>query len=377
MRNLTSILIVAALAGFVACQSVEPVYSDADKTCTLTLSSYTDNTSTIVTKSGTTDAAWDTLVSDVQYIVYRKALDGSFKYYDKKHDTTRIHRKFVNCVPGDYRIYAVINGPDINANTTEQALNATDIPLGTYNTRVRISAGEGKYSGGFVMFGHSDVTISAGNEDVHIAVKRHLARVNLVGIKNDTEDQIPIKFRYAFLSNVVCNQVLNGDITSSPTQYQWDNLRGRVNGTVLNYDNVDASAQDKHLTLYKPAQSVTIGYGTTSYFNEKFYGYPNATATDSFDVPSVVDGAVTPTSGKTRLVVVCSMHDQSEPDEKDYYFPITFNSATYPFDRSYTYDVTLTVLGIGSEDPNTLVNKAGMRFTIDPWISGQEYSESY
>ena len=389
MRKSIFILAAAALLGFASCNDLTPDFSKEEKNCTIALSVKGD-IATVVTKAGgeshgpssnpskTTETEWDTLVTDVQYMIYRKVSDNNYVYYDKKHDTTRIHTKYVNCAPGDYRVYAVINTFDIADHTTEADLNAKIIQLGN-NTRVR----NANSFGGFIMFGHSDITIEAGNKDLPIQVKRHLARVNLLKIINRTEDNINIKFKYAFLSNVVTNQKLDGSSTSNYNDYSWDNLAGRASGQILDYDHL-SYVQDSHLTLYKqpddsdtvkgkliePGGEYKLNPDGHQDLGEMFYGYPNAWTTDAFNTPYEAES---PTYGKTRLVVVCAMQDVSEPAEQDYYFPITLET----FERSYTYDITLTVLGVGSDDPNTLVNKAGMHFSIDPWQSNNSYVEEY
>ena len=329
----------ASFAGLVSCSDVEPS-SMSEKNCTITLSMGGD-IATITTKSSdTTDEVWDNLVSSVQYFVY--TVDGETLTFYGKETETSSSKKSINCVPGSYKIYALVNGAPLAEPTVAQ-LESAAITLSA-NTKTK----------GFVMFGSNDVKIEEGNKNCLIPVKRHLSRINLVSVKNSTSkdggDTIVV-FKYAFLSNVVANQKNDGSATISA----WDNLAGRKGGSIVTASNVD----DGELTLYCPSSSVNIAVGETEPFGQKFYCYPNSTAEDSFGASAE--------SGKTRLVVVC------EVEGKDYYYPVTLDAPQ----RSTSYDVKLSILGIGSDDPNILVNKAGMTFSVDPWESGTEYTEEY
>ena len=377
MRKSIFILAAAVLVGFAACTDLTPDFSKEEKTCTLALSAYGDVAAVTTKTSDRNDEAWDTLVTTVQYIVYRRGTGSNsdkLYFYDRKTDTTRQHKKFINCAPGDYKVYAIINGPEYipsSVNVVDTAdLHATVIKLDA-NTKAR----------GLVMYGTKNITITedSRNQDCPIQVKRHVVRVNLVSITNDTEDAIDIKFRYAFLSNVSAKQNLEGSITHY-TDYEWGNLGGRETGTsfIVMNDHVDY----KEMTFYKPEDVITIQHGVTYYFKDreaststghKFYGYPNDTQKAEDQYYTLYDPSASITRGRTRLVVVCEMHDVSESMAKDYYFPVNLD----PFERSYTYDVKLKITGIGSDDPNTLVNKAGMTFEIDAWQEGSDYSEDF
>ena len=346
--------VIAGVCVFLAiatsCNDIEP--QKAERNCTITLSVTGDlptdeNEETKAydpnTGANLEDEEWDSKVTSVQYFIYRQGDGSTYTFYGKENETSN-HKISHNCEPGDYKIYAVINGETLESPTVAE-LEGHVIGLGA-NTRTK----------GFVMFGSNTVKITAGNEVCEIAVRRHLARVNLVSIKNNTEDKIPVTFKCAFLSNVVANQKFDGTAGIST----WDNLAGRKGSNYVSASNVD----DAEMTLYAPASSIEIASGETHNFGEKVYGYPNPTTTDSFG------GAVT--SGKTRLVVVCEL--TSNGTTKDYYYPVTLANG---FERSTTYDVKLSILGIGSDDPNILVNKVGMTFTIDPWVDGNTYSEEY
>ena len=329
----------ASFAGLVSCSNVEPS-SMQEKNCTITLSMDGDIASITTKSSDTTDEEWDNLVSKVQYFVY--SADGANLTFYGKETETSSSKKSINCDPGSYKIYALVNGESL-AEPPASQLESAAISLSA-NTKAN----------GFVMFGSNTVTIEEGNAACKIPVKRHLSRINLVSVKNSTSKEggdTVVVFKYAFLSNVVANQKNDGSASISA----WDNLAGRKGGNIVTASNVD----DGELTLYSPSSPVNIAVDETESFGQKFYCYPNSTAEDSFGASAE--------SGKTRLVVVC------EVDGKDYYYPVTLDAPQ----RSTSYDVKLSILGIGSDDPNVLVNKAGMTFDIDPWEPGTEYTEEY
>ena len=327
----------------VSCNNIEPL--TAEKDCTIILSTAGDLVTDEETKAyesdtGATieDEEWEAEIHSVQYLIYRLA--GTVCSFYGKETVNSNHKKSHSCEKGNYKIYAIVNGPSLDSLTISD-INSTEVYL---NDITKAS--------GIMMSGYNSVTVETGKEECPITVKRHLTRVNLVSIKNNTEDEIPITFKYAFLSNVVANNTVTGG--SGITK--WDNLAGRKNSDIVTPDNVD----DAEMTLYSPDSPVILASGETRSFGEKLYGFSNSTLNDSFGASA--------TSGKTRLVVVC------EVEGVDYYYPVTFNSG---FEDSATYDVKLSILGIGSTDPNILVNKVGMTFTVAPWTDGKTYDEEY
>lgn len=215
-------------------------------------------------------------------------------------------------------------------------------------------------STGFVMFDkNTSVNVTAGttSQTVNLSVRRFPARIRLVSVTNALPDYFgDLSVEYAMIINGYSSWNIFG--TGNPTAAL--NAAGRTSTGVI-ISTAEGANYPNHSFWPVPQADKTITHtlGKKDY-GHCFYSFPNAVTTDV--TTSGVGG------GKLRLVVAARV------DSKVYYYPVTLSNV----ERNKSYDVVLTVTGLGSEDPNIPVQKgaAGFNISVANWGAGTDYSET-
>ena len=280
---------------------------------------------------------YETAVNDVQILVF-DSKGALATYLDADTRTSGIT---INTIYGEKTVYAVVNGPDLSGVTTQEALEHTAVDLGV---------------------GATTCSVSGATATVSIAVKRLVARVALQKITNALPDSYgSLTVNSVMLINVAGNQ--NLECTAAITE--WYNRMGRRDDATSSSQIIDGAANAaSHPTLTFRKVDATVANGAehkpaTPYL---FYTYPNSSGyegegwTDSFS------------ARKTRLVVTATIGGTR------YYYPVSINMPQ----RNTAHTVELTITGLGSSDPDILVEKGAITaaVTVDPWQNGAVYTET-
>jgi hypothetical protein len=163
------------------------------------------------------------------------------------------------------------------------------------------------------------------------------------------------------LTNVVGDQNFAG----TAAVRNWLNKMGRKSGATVSSMIIDGNsyhATNPELTFDKIGAELANGASHSPSTPYLLYGYPNSTSTDA------TGWAINFTARKTRLVVTATIGGTK------YYYPISIDSPS----RNTAYTVELTITGLGSSDPDILVEKGAITatVTVDPWQSGAVYNET-
>ena len=298
----------------------------------------------------TTQVGNETALNNVQMLLFDA--NGHLEHYAVfEEDETEI--VFSNRA-GTFKAWVIANGPDYSDCVTESALRARKIDLAAYNNPAT----------GFVMAGSTNCTIVAGEmNDCVVDISRLVSRITLKSITS----MLPVAYGtitvdYVMLENVVSGYNLNG---------QWDN-QGWYNPMGRMTESPLVQAHVVNPPTY-PADQPQITYHTLGNQNEfdqedsyttplRFYAYPNATDTDH-------TGFTTPFSARyTRLVIRATI------DGTVYYYPVSIPNLA----RNNAYDISVTLVGLGSSDPDTPVAKGtyDIAISIDPWLDGGVINEN-
>ena len=296
-----------------------------------------------------TAQAYETAVNDVQIFVF-DSKGALATYLDADTKTTGIS---INTIYGQKTVYAVVNGPDLSTITTQEELEHTAVDLGANSTTT---------SKGFVMVGSSTCNVSGSTATVSIAVKRLVARVALQKITNS----LPASYGSLTVNNVMLINVAgNQNLECTAAISKWYNKMGRKDGATSSSQIIDGTtnlASHPSLTFMSVSKTVANGSSLAPATPYLFYTYQNnCTAEGS-------GWATTFSARKTRLVVTATIGGTK------YYYPISIDSPN----RNTAYTVELTITGLGSSDPDILVEKGAITaaVTVDPWQSGAVYNET-
>ena len=296
-----------------------------------------------------TAQAYETAVNDVQIFVF-DSKGALATYLDADTKTSGIS---INTIYGEKTVYAVVNGPDLSEITTQNELENTAVDLGANSTTT---------SKGFVMVGSSTCNVSGSTATVSIAVKRLVARVALQKITNS----LPASYGSLTVNNVMLINVAgNQNLECTAAISKWYNKMGRKDGATSSSQIIDGTtnlASHPSLTFMSVSKTVANGSSLAPATPYLFYTYQNnCTAEGS-------GWATTFSARKTRLVVTATIGGTK------YYYPISIDSPN----RNTAYTVELTITGLGSSDPDILVEKGAITatVTVDPWQSGAVYNET-
>lgn len=335
------------LAG--ACNQL-PQPAPETETGTLTVRPVFEGQAVATRGAVTTQVGNETALNNIQMLLFDA--NGHLEHYavfdEEESEIVFSHRA------GTFKAWVIANGPDYSDCLTEAALCARKIDLATYNNPAT----------GFVMAGSTNCTVVAGEmNDCIVDLSRLVSRITLKSITS----MLPVAYGtitvdYVLLENVVSSYNLNG---------QWEN-QGWYNPMGRKTENPLVQAHIVNPPTY-PADQPQITYHTLGDQNEfnqedsystplRFYAYPNATDTDH-------TGFTTTFSPRyTRLVIKATI------DESVYYYPISIPALA----RNKAYDISVTLVGLGSNDPDLPVAKGtyDIAVSIDPWLDGGVINES-
>ena len=295
-----------------------------------------------------TAQAYETAVNDVQIFVFDSK--GAFAtYLDADTKTSDIT---INTIYGQKTVYAVVNGPDLSGITTQDALEHTAVDLGANSTTT---------SKGFVMVGSNACNVSGTTATVSISVKRLVARVALQKITNSLPDSYgSLTVNSVMLINVAGNQ--NLECTASIST--WYNKMGRKDGATATQiiDGTTNLASHPTLTFMNVGKSVANGGSLAPATPYLFYTYQNNSTSEGNGWSNTFSAR------KTRLVVTATIGGTK------YYYPVSISNPQ----RNTAHTVELTITGLGSTDPDILVQKGAITatVTVDPWQNGAVYNET-
>ena len=295
-----------------------------------------------------TAQAYETAVNDVQIFVF-DSKGALATYLDADTKTSDIT---IYTIYGQKTVYAVVNGPDLSGITTQDALEHTAVDLGANSTTT---------SKGFVMVGSNACNVSGTTATVSISVKRLVARVALQKITNSLQDSYgSLTVNSVMLINVAGNQ--NLECTASIST--WYNKMGRKDGATATQiiDGTTNLASHPTLTFMSVGKSVANGGSLAPATPYLFYTYQNNSTSEGNGWSNTFSAR------KTRLVVTATIGGTK------YYYPVSISNPQ----RNTAHTVELTITGLGSTDPDILVEKGAITatVTVDPWQNGAVYNET-
>ena len=295
-----------------------------------------------------TAQAYETAVNDVQIFVF-DSKGALATYLDADTKTSDIT---INTIYGQKTVYAVVNGPDLSGITTQEDLEHTAVDLGANSTTT---------SKGFVMVGSNACNVSGTTATVSISVKRLVARVALQKITNSLPDSYgSLTVNSVMLINVAGNQ--NLECTASIST--WYNKMGRKDGASATQiiDGTTNLASHPTLTFMSVGKSVANGGSLAPATPYLFYTYQNNSTSEGNGWSNTFSAR------KTRLVVTATIGGTK------YYYPVSISNPQ----RNTAHTVELTITGLGSTDPDILVQKGAITatVTVDPWQNGAVYNET-
>ena len=338
---------VCALICAAACQPVEmPATEEGEGALVISVNSGDK----AVTKSNTDPSGQDATIRDVQVFLFTQ--DG--RLYLRDTLNMRSSRTFEGVKAGYYTVAALANAPALTSIQTKQDLEQAQIALG-----------DNQPDKGFLMYGvcpQQVVVVSGATSPTaaEIKVVRHVGRVRLTTVKNNLPSDIgALTVKGVFLENGLGSWAVGG--AGQPSGYV--NYAGRKKGKNQSTDGADlikssASADCAALTWKDVNRSVSRG-GNGESFGLPLYTFPNACteAEDHFGGPTADKAAV-------RLVLLVSYGSSSE----EWYYPVTI----YNLLRNKSYDVSFTISGPGTKDPNRPITNGNLavQITVDPWGDG-------
>ncbi len=201
-----------------------------------------------------------------------------------------------------------------------------------------------------VMQGFQSVEIGTEDLTLKIPVERMVSKVSLVKVVNNLAaycSDLKFTLRDAYLINVAGDMPYGHAEDADMTPEEWFNKRAFVSG-----DNLSAMTCGSF--------NHVVANGGESPFVHNFYCYPNPTVDDSSEEEWC--------ARHTRLVV------EVELGETLYYYPVTMPV----LERNTQYEVTLTVTGPGTDDPDNPYNKDAANVSIEllDWYDGGEIKET-
>jgi hypothetical protein len=298
--------------------------------------------------SSTTAQEYEKVVRNVQVLVFDE--NDLLIYY---HDAgTSVSNITLYVAEGRKDVWAVVNGPSLKSVSKKNQLTEYAVGLDAYNDLTG--------SKGFLMTGHAEVSVSALTPvTANIVAERLVSRVCLAKVTNGLPTAYPsLTVESVYLSNVVGNQNLSG--TAAATV--WYNKMGTSNGTQSKIiDGVTNMAELPSYTFEGTDKSLANGQVFAPGY--RFYGFPNLVSKD-------VDGWSDPfTARMSRLVVTARI------DGTLYYYPVILDQK---MERNKTYDIDLTIAGLGSTSPYEEIVKGSIytNITVKNWAGGDVYVES-
>jgi len=342
---MTAVLGAALLA---ACQPVEPEKTEQFGTLSVNLAA-----PATMTKSDTSPLSCESKVNRMRVMIYNSA--GNIvrdTLLSSPYNSLSISQIKV----GQYSVYAVANSCSSIPSSPGIITNPNDFS----NKMISLSDCNLDENTGFVMFGSNPsvtVTTSATPQPADLSVTRFPARIRLVSVTNALPDYLgDLTVERVMIVNGYAQWNIAGN--SNPTIYVNPAGRNATSGNIIS--SAEEADYPAHSFWALPLAEKNIVHGATKTYNHSFYSFPNAVAND---VTTAGTGG-----GKLRLVAAIRV------DQTLYYYPVTLTNV----ERNKSYDVKLTVSGLGSEDPNHPVEKgaAGISISVSGWGDGAEYTET-
>lgn len=367
MKKFLLLCASAALMFCTACHDIDAPSSHKDFGA---LSIVIEDVDDAVTKASSTDAlAYETKVSTVDVFV----LSGTTVV---RHETFSsisslpYEAKVMGIPSGSYRVLVYGNAPSSAASaTTMGAITGTAITLADCSL-----------TNGFVMgVDCGNVTVNSGMETpVTATMQRFVSRVRLKSVTNGVPSGYAssgaITVKGAYLINVPTAWDLTGLVANVSS---WGNLAGRnAAGSAMITANsqVNPSAYAAHLAKF---QSVAIANGAanSTSFGWNLYAFPSPNAASASDLFGAAPLSAPSMTACPRLVVVATVNG------RDCFYPVTLVSGGATLARNTSYDVSLTILGVGSSDPNEpVITSESVIATVTVvdgggWTAGNNYNE--
>ena len=286
---------------------------------------------TDVLKSIATDAEMD--LRDVQFFVFDDI--GALEAYSKELGGTA--EAALRCTPGQKKVVAVANGPDLGKVTSYQDLCGLRSDLLEDNSHEYL-----------LMTGQGTYVVSAGkqSQNMQLSVKRRVAKVmlNSLRVDFDVEHNKTKEFaiRGVYLVNVAGGSYYLNDAES----WKWYN------------QGLLQSPGDASLLSSVPAQPLILSNGQNLNKQYEFYAYPNTYG----------DTSVLPwTPRSTRLVVEATI------GQDICYYPVTISH----LQANCVYKVNLVVRHIGSESADEPVEILAMggSVIVEDWTMSEDMYE--
>lgn len=347
-RNLFAILFAAAMTA-VSCIAEDcdtcPEEQDDKPQAQLTVKVSTG----VDTKAGeyTAEQTYEEQVNDIQIFIFDS--NGRLNAYQTVTGNKAVP---ITTTYGQKTVWAVVNGPDLKAVKTLDALTKHALDLNANS----VTAGDG-----FVMTGSASVSVEAAEVAKEITVQRLTSRVAVCNITNN----LPVAYANMVIESIVlANVVGNQNISGTAAIETWYNKMGRKDSSpqvqTEIIDGTTYAATYPTLTFAKPG--ATIANGGKHDETYLFYSYPNSTSTD-------VAGWTNPFSPrKTKLIVTASIEGVK------YYYPVVLKDR---LERNKAYTINMTITALGSTDPDKPVEKGTLTTTIKvaDWATGAIYNE--
>ena len=349
-----AVALAALLTGACTQEPLQPTQAETTETGTLKVKPYLEGA--VQTRVVSTQAInYENEIMDTQLLVFDQT--GYLAFYSRSG--AEVTETEMPLRVGTYQIWAVTNGPDLSGVINLNALQATMMDFGRYNDP----------ESGFVMSGSTSCTVVANDEtECSIPLTRYAARIILKKIRNHLPEAFgSVRIEYAVLTNVVSQLSING----TPGNAVYYNPMGRALETPLVQSHVICPPAYEpnypELTFYAPEQDEEeeeeareIYHADSLDVSGVFYAFANNSAAGWGFASEFVPR-------RTRLVVKATI------DNRIYYYPVTLAN----LQRNTCYEIDLTLIGLGSDDPEAEVVKGRSAITLSvvPWQSGEEIVE--
>lgn len=230
-------------------------------------------------------------------------------------------------IPGRYDISVISGSSSYNAQTFGEL------------RRFPVTLADAEGEDGLLESGFETITADGSFIEADVMLTRYLSRIRVTKILNSIVGTA-ITLKGVMLTNVPAVWTVDAD--GAPDG--WCNLAGRVAGEIIDF----STAQVPSLTYREFDEHLEQGESFTGI--PMLYCFPNNIVEDSFGPQAK--------SGKLRLVVI------AEIDGRKTYYPVTVAPNDGMF-RNTSYDVELTLLSFGSDDPNILSPEGALTVRMD------------
>ncbi len=327
-----------------------PQLSTETETGTVIIKPVLDGHELVTRAADTGNYDHEASIYDMQLLIFDTS--GHLEHYSSVTEGTT--QFYFDLRVGNMKAWVVANGPSLSTIKTESALTGMMLNLASYNNP----------SEDFIMAGSQTFEVTAGdNQELTIPISRLVTRITLKTVTSLLPAAYgTVTVDYAMLENVVSSYSLSGSAGTTG----WYNPMGRITESTLVQSHIvnppTYTADQPQLTFRTLTGNTGFSYGTTYNTPQRFYAYPNATATDHTGF------STTFTPRYTRLVLKATV------DGGTYYYPVSLPNLV----RNKSYDVHVTLIGLGSSDPDQPVQKGAVDLTVQvtPWGEGSVINET-